>query len=386
MQKSDASLSDFLPPNSKDAVSGQDPEFDPSPSAATSNTRQLRTTWIAVVSLLAVVGMFVLLPGLRSLPGDTWREGRSVRPVFLFLIILFKVIQALFSAVVWRNALGSAWPKANLSYRYVLGVDQGQDAVNTILPGRAGTWGMLGIFVLSIPGARFSTMLAVYGVQSLAFFAFSMINYAVIATLLPQRTQASGGLGDRLSDLATMHPIATGIVLALFVVVLVAVTIAGRRKINEVKHHLAEGFAVLRSPGRYFRLIAFPSLLSYGARAAANAALLAAFGIPVTVSTMALALGSRAAAGALRFTPGGLGTTQALEVVALRDYAPADVVTAYSLVDLALSTIVSIGIAIPALVSANGWKGTKSLAMAAVGAPPVTESASDGQQTAEVGP
>jgi uncharacterized membrane protein YbhN (UPF0104 family) len=376
MAASDVPLADNLVADTKGAVlvSERGTDMDGSPESGTSRQRGIK--WIALASLGVVAAIFVLLPSFRSLPGDTWREIRSVDPIFLVLIIACKIIQALFSALVWRNAIYSAWPRSNLSYRFVLGVDQGQEVVNTVMPGRAGTWGMLGLFALSIPGARFSTMLAVWGVQSLAFSALSLVNYTLIALLLPERTQAGGGLKDRVTGIAGTHPLATAIVLALLSAVLIGLALAGRRKIAGIKRNLAEGFAILRTPGRFLRLIAFPSLVSYAARAASNAALLAAFGIPVTLSTMVLALGSRAAAGAIRFTPGGLGTTQALEVVALRDYASAEVVTAYSLVDLALSTMVSLGIAIPALISTHGWRGTRQLVIAAISPSPGTEPAS----------
>ena len=86
--------------------------------------------------------------------------------------------------------------------------------------------------------------------------------------------------------------------------------------------------------------------------------LLAAFDIPVSVWTLALALGSHALAGAVRVTPAGLGTTQAIDVIALRDYAPPEIVTAYSLAGLAISAVVSFSLAIIALFSAYGWHGT----------------------------
>jgi hypothetical protein len=89
--------------------------------------------------------------------------------------------------------------------------------------------------------------------------------------------------------------------------------------------------------------------------------LLAAFGIPVTMWTLALALGSNALAGAVRITPGGFGTTQAIDVIALRDYASPEVVTAYSLSEIAITAVVSSTIALAALLSVSGWHGTRAL-------------------------
>jgi glycosyltransferase 2 family protein len=265
----------------------------------------------------------------------------------------------------------------------VLGVDQGKDALNTVSPARAGTWAMLGIYDLSIPRAHIATLLAVWGVQGLAFGLFAMVNYALIAIGLPHRTQTSDGVTHRLSDFAATQPLVAGSIAALLLILLVGIIVVGRRKIGQIRQQIAEGIAILGTPERYLRLIFLPSLAAYGARCAATVVLLAAFGIPVTVWTAALALGSHAAAGAVRITPGGIGTTQALEVVALRDYAAAEVVTAYTLADLALSALVSFGLAIPALLSASGWRGTRALVATAVSAPPVSPLPATGTQDPE---
>ena len=102
-----------------------------------------------------------------------------------------------------------------------------------------------------------------------------------------------------------------------------------------------------------------PSIASWLFSCAAYAVLLRAFDIPLTIWSLALALGSNALGGAVRVTPGGLGPSQALDVIALRDYASAEVVTAYSLSEIAISAIVSICLALGAMLSIGGWHGTR---------------------------
>jgi len=81
----------------------------------------------------------------------------------------------------------------------------------------------------------------------------------------------------------------------------------------------------------------------------------------VTVETVALALGSHALAGAVRVTPGGPGTTQVADVVALGAYAPAEVVTAWSLAEIALNALVSLAVSVVALFSLAGLRGSRLL-------------------------
>ncbi len=329
--------------------------------APESPFRRRWLTWGAVLSLLALIVAVALLPGLRSLAADTWREMRSIPPGYLALIFVCKVLQSLFSALTWRNALLAAWPNANLSYRFVLGVDQGQVALNTVAPARAGTWAMLGIYGLSIRGARAPKLLAVWGVQNLAFILFAAINYTVVAIGLPNQTQPSGGVTDRVSSFASAQPLVAGGVAVIFVILIIVAATVARRKIGQVRQQVREGLAILHPPARYLRLLFLPSLVSYLFNCAAYVVLLAAFGIPVTIWTVALALGSNALAGAVRITPGGLGTSQAIDVIALRAYASPDVVTAYSLSEIAITAVASATLAIVALVSVSGWRGTRAL-------------------------
>jgi uncharacterized membrane protein YbhN (UPF0104 family) len=217
---------------------------------------------------------------------------------------------------------------------------------------------MLSVFMLSIPGARAPKMLAVWAVQSLAFGLFAAINYTIVAIGLPNRSQESGGLTDRISGFVSDRPLASAGIATVLVVLIVLVTVKGRRSLQETRRQVREGLAILGTPSRYVRLIFLPSLGSYLCRCASHITMLAAFGIPISIWTVSLALSAQSVAGAVRITPGGIGTTQAIDVIALRDYAPPEVVTAYSLAGLAISAVVSFSLAIIALFSAYGWHGT----------------------------
>jgi hypothetical protein len=318
-------------------------------------------TWVTVFSLSVVIALVVVRPELRALAQSTGREMIHIPPAYLALIVAIKVTQAFFSALIWRNALLSAWPDADLSYRFVLGVDQGQDALNTVAPARAGTWAMLGILGLSIPGASAPKLVAVWGMQSIAFSIFAVVNYLILGIGLPQHNQEGGGKVARVTGFMSSQPwMAAAIGAGALALLIIGATI-GRRRVLQIRQQMLDGLAILGTPSRYIRLIFLPSLASYLLRTASNIVMMAAFGIPITLWTLSLVLGSRALAGAVRVTPGGLGTTQAMDVVVLGDYASADVITAYSLSDFAISAILSFAVAIPALLSVNGWNGTKSL-------------------------
>lgn len=330
---------------------------DTSPSPSVSVLPPRWVMWAAALSLLALIALVTFQPDLRALAAATWREMLAISPLSLALIFTFKIMQALLSALVWRNLLLAAWPGTPLSYRFILGIDQGQDAVNTVLPARGGTWAMLAVFHLSIPRARPSKVLAVWGVQNLAYLLFAGVTYIIVAVGLPGQ---AGGT-SRLTGFVSSRPWLAGAIAAGLLAVIVVIAILGRRKLRDVREQVREGVAILRTPKRYLRLVFLPSLAAYAFRCAAYATLLSAFSIPVTIWTLALALGSNALAGSVRITPAGIGTTQAIDVAALREYAAPELVTAYSLSEIAITAVVSATLAIAALLSVLGWHRMRSL-------------------------
>ncbi len=228
-------------------------------------------------------------------------------------------------------------------------------------PVRAGTWAMLGIFGLAIPGARAGTLAAVWGVQTIAYAVVAVINYALLALLLPGSTEGHSDLWQRLHTYGSHRPMISTLVLLLVVIVVIVLVVRLRRRVTEFAAHVRQGAALLGSPRRYLMLVFVPSVLSVVCRCGTYAVLLAAFDIPVTLATIALATGAHALAGAVRVTPGGVGTTQAIDIIALRDYAPASAVTAFSLSEAVITAILSFAFSVVAMIATLGFGGTFAL-------------------------
>lgn len=323
-----------------------------------------RRRWIsysAFVLLAFVVAIIIIDPGTRDLLGDAWRQMLDISPVLLSLIVLFKIGQAFFSALTWRNILAAAYPRQPLSLGFVMGVDQGQDAVNMVSPVRAGTWGMLGLLALTIPGSRAPTLLAVWGVQTLAYAVFAFVNYVALTFFLPSAVEGRSDMIERIRTYGSDRPLISTLIVLAVIGSAIFLAVRLRRKLVDLKAQVVRGAAILGTPRRYMLLVFLPSMLSVLCRCGTYGVLLAAFEIPVTFWTVALATGAHALAGAVRVTPGGVGTTQAIDVIALRDYAPAETVTAYSLSEAAITATVSFALSLIALVAVLGFSGTISL-------------------------
>jgi hypothetical protein len=96
-------------------------------------------------------------------------------------------------------------------------------------------------------------------------------------------------------------------------------------------------------------------------RWAVTGTLLAAFVIPVSFETLLRVNVSHGIARTVQVTPGGFGTTQAFDLVALRGVAPAEVITAYSLSQAAILFVFNIAFGLIALTWAFGWERTARL-------------------------
>jgi hypothetical protein len=105
------------------------------------------------------------------------------------------------------------------------------------------------------------------------------------------------------------------------------------RRLLELWRRAKAGGAILSDWRRYAREVALPS---------------SAFGIPVTLYTVFLVASSHMLSGLFAITPGGVGQTQALDVVTLRGYASAEDIAAFSITQDAVLTIwnVVLGVAV----------------------------------------
>ena len=124
---------------------------------------------------------------------------------------------------------------------------------------------------------------------------------------------------------------------------------------------MAVGGAILRTPGRYIFQVMVPTLLAFALRWGVTGTLLLAFGISPSLETLLRVNVSHGLARTVQVTPGGFGTTQAFDLVALRGIAPVEVITAYSLSQAAILLVFNIAFGLVALTWAFGWDRTARL-------------------------
>lgn len=316
--------------------------------------------WTIVIVLVVGVLEFIGVD-ITGWLDSVWKNIGSVPPLYIVAALTFKTAESGLTAVAWMNVLRATYPDKHVSYKLALGAYQGGIGINAIAPAKAGTWTMLGLFRLYIPGSKLATIISALAVQSIAYGVFSAVNYIALFIAKPDAVGEGTSIFDTIWSYISARP---ELVILIVVCGGLLIAIAVRAfwvKITGLKAQLIAGGAILRTPGRYLTHVFAPALLSYVCRWIYTGIFMAAFGIPVTIYTIFLVIAGHALAGAIAVTPGGLGTTQAIDAVVLRPYTSSSNATAYSLSQDAILTAWNVVFGLLAMSWAFGWSETKQL-------------------------
>ncbi|MGH2551977.1 MAG: lysylphosphatidylglycerol synthase domain-containing protein [Thermomicrobiales bacterium] len=320
-----------------------------------------------IITMLGLLTAWMIFRPSLSISFEDISEQATDVPLHLILIVvLLKIVQTIASTLSWRNVLRAAFPDEPITFKRVFLIEQGKDGANLLLPTKVGMWGMLSALRLTIPGAQMPTIVAAWGAQSIGFMVCGLINTCIAAYLLP------GTLSQRNNPVAgflktvTSQPLAIAGALVAAGAVIWFLARKCRHRVVGLRDQFIAGVAIVGSPTRYARFIFLPVLVSYACRYGMTIAIMSAFGIPITPATVALALASHQIAGAIRFTPGGFGTTQAIDVVTLHAFASSSTIAAYSLTQGVLMTSLTLMSGLIALLWAIDYRADRRFSFARI--------------------
>jgi len=308
---------------------------------------------------LAAVALALLVLDLLGVPVADWirnlfKEIKAVPPAAIAGGVALESLQTVFAAMAWLTILRAAFPDTRLPFRSVLAAYAVAVALNGFLPANAGTLVMMVMLVTMIAGATFPAVFSGFIVQKIPFTVLSIAVYVYLFATV------RGSLSLELGFLAE-HP-GLSVILVLGAVALVA--LAARhvwRRASKLRVELKCGGAILGQPRRFLVGVAAPSVASFAARLGIVAVFLAAFSIPVTFHSVIAITGANSISGSLSVTPGGVGVTQALNVVVLQSITSPANATAYSLAQQLIVSAWDIVFAIVLVAWVFGWSGGKEL-------------------------
>ena len=278
----------------------------------------------------------------------------------LLLAVSLHVLKLLLRGRAWQNILKASYPTSRVPYWGVFGSYMAGVGVNSIAPARGGDVVKLYLAKREVHGSTYPTLASSLVVETLFDFVVASILFvwAIKLGLLP-------GVPDLPSipafdwSFVIRHP-----VIAAFIgCVLIGLAIIGAawasRRVNEFREKLALGFAILRDRRAFLTGVVTWQAASWLARCAAVYFFLEAFHIPASVDATVTVLVVQGLSTLLPFTPGGVGTQQAVLVFAFSGTAAASTVLGFSvgmqLVTTAVNLVLGFG-AIAIMLRTLRWK------------------------------
>ena len=241
---------------------------------------------------------------------------------YLLVALVVQLAGLAFRALAWRGVLAAAYPDRRIPVVSVGAAYAAGVGLNAFLPARGGEAAKVLLVRARIPGSSVPTIAASLTVILLLD---AMLGGALVVSLwslgvLPA-LPSPPGVG------------AAPIVLGAAAVGLAAVAVLFRVRpglLRRLTAHLAQGVAVLRTPGRYLLTVVPFQLGSWACRIGVVFLVLGAFGIHAGLATAALVVVLNGASTAVP-VPGGAGTQQVLATYALHGVVSTAAAVSFSL-------------------------------------------------------
>ena len=237
----------------------------------------------------------------------------AVQWQFLGYALACHVIKLLFRAGAWRAIVNAAYPDTRLRFRSAFGAYVAGVGVNSIVPARGGDVVKLYLVRHRIPGSSYATLTPTLIVETMFDFvtAGALILWALSAGVLPTH-QLYSRIPTVDWKFFLRHERFTAIVLAVLLVLAAVFFFWVRRRVDEFRLHVRQGFAILEDRPRFLRRVILPQSISWVFRIASLYFFLKAFGVTANIHNALLAQVVDSLATLFPATPGGAGTKQGL--------------------------------------------------------------------------
>jgi uncharacterized membrane protein YbhN (UPF0104 family) len=239
----------------------------------------------------------------------------------------------------WRNILAAAYPESDVRWRSVFGAYVAGAGVNAVVPVRGGDLLKLFLIRRRVEGATYATLGTTLLVETLvdAVLSAALIVWALETHVLP-----GVHVLHRLPSVDWFwlfrHPNAALAVTGATLLLGFAAGIWAAARIAAFRLRVAQGFSVLRTPGRYLRGVVAWQLLDWALRLATIFFFLRAFHVHADVHNALRVQVTESLSTIVPLTPAGIGTAQALVVYVLSGQASRSTLLSFS---VGMKTILS---------------------------------------------
>ena len=261
--------------------------------------------------------------GVWQAVGDVIARFADLDPRLLVAAITLHVANHLLRSLAWRNVLCAAYPSQRVATTAVVSAYAVGVALNAVLPARGGDAAKIALVRMRVGGSSVPTIASTMSVVVLFdLVAATLIVLTVGLTggglpFAPELPVSGAPLdrrgGRRSRRSRSRSPRRLG------------------QPLRRLRAQVAQGGAILRTPGRYARRVALVQAGAWGCRIAVVYCLLAAFGLDATVPHAALVMVLCGASTLVPLTPGGAGTQQVMLAYALSQVASAAAIVSFSI-------------------------------------------------------
>lgn len=240
----------------------------------------------------------------------------------VLLALLCQVAKMCARSRAWQNVLTAAYPPGGVRWRTVFGAYAAGAGVNAIVPVRAGDLVKLYLVRRRVEGARYATLAASLLVETLvdAVLSGALLLWAIHEGVLP-----GVRILDRMPSVDWFwlfrHPRAAAVTAGVLLVLGFALGLLAAARIREFRARVGQGFAIMRTPGRYVRGVVAWQLVDWGLRLATIYFFLRAFHVPTTAANVLRVQVTQSLSTIVPLTPAGIGTEQVMLVYVLSGQA-----------------------------------------------------------------
>jgi uncharacterized protein (TIRG00374 family) len=288
-----------------------------------------------------------------------WDDLARVHWSILLIAVVCYMGNLLLRSAAWRIILQAAYPEGRVRWRSILAAYLAGVGTNAVVPARGGDVMKVYLAHRAMPGAAYTTITSSLLAETLLDSLIGPI--VLLAAYLDGKIPHLPALGHLAAfewSFFASHAQWFALVLAAILILTGVFFTYLERHVVSFWSRVSLGLAILRTPRRYLRRVVPLQLTGWVLRALAMYFFLQAFRIPANLLDATLALSAQSASTLLPFTPGGLGTQQALLGYMFRNAAPASTVLAFSVgmqFAVTLSSVVAGGTAIWLTLNRLPW-------------------------------
>jgi uncharacterized membrane protein YbhN (UPF0104 family) len=245
-------------------------------------------------------------------------------------VVLFGVRLAA-RARAWQNIVRAAYPGVRVAYSSTFGSYVAGVGVNAIAPARAGDVLKLYLLRHRVEGSSYPTLASTLVVETLfdAVVATVLVLVAAMLGLLPGAPDLPM-LPAFDWSFVVEHPRITAVLGSILAAAAILGLTWASHHVRSFWEDVREGFVILHDRRAFVTGVISWQLVSWIARFASVALFLRAFHLGVTFRTALAVVVVQSLSTLLPFTPGGLGTQQAVLVFVLNGTAAASAVLSFS--------------------------------------------------------